>query len=202
MSASHAHSSQSFVHIFPHACDAFSLLLLFSCQVVSDSLRPHGLWHARLPCPSPSPRVCPSSCPLNHWCHPTISSSVILLSFYLQSFPAAGSFPVSHLFSSGGQSIGASASASSSVFLKNIQDWFSLKLTGFISLLSKGFSRVFSRTQFKSINSLVLYFLYYPALISVYLYRGFLGSSANKDSAYCAGDPGLIPGQEDSLEKE
>ena len=95
---------------------------------MSDSLRPHGLWHARLPCPSPSPRVCPSSCPLNHWCHPTISSSVILLSFYLQPFPAAGSFPVSHLFLSGGQSIGASASAP--VLPINIQCWFPLELTG------------------------------------------------------------------------
>ena len=134
--------------------------------------------------------------PFNHLnlCHP--------FSFCLQAFPASRSLPMSQLFASGGQSIGASASASASVLPMNIQVWFPLRLTGFISLLSKGFSRVFSRTQFKSINSLVLYFLYYPALISVYLYRGFLGSSANKDSAYYAGDPGLIPGQEDSLEKE
>ena len=144
MSASHAHSSQSFVHIFPHACDAFSLLLLFSCQVVSDSLRPHGLWHARLPCPSPSPRVCPSSCPLNHWCHPTISSSVILLSFYLQCFPASGSFQMRQFFTSHGQSIEVSASAS--VLLMNIQDWSPLGWTGWISLLSKWLSRIFSNT--------------------------------------------------------
>ena len=88
------------------------LSLLFSHQVVSDSSRPIGLQHVRLPCPSPSPRVCPSSCPLSQWCHPTISSSVTLFSFCSQSFPASGSFPISWLFTSGGQSIGASASAS------------------------------------------------------------------------------------------
>ena len=87
----------------------FWMLLLFSCQVMSSSSRPHGLQHARPPCPSPSPRVCPSLCPLNWWCHPTISSSVTLF-FCLQSFPASGSFPVSQLFASAGQSIGASAS--------------------------------------------------------------------------------------------
>ena len=86
-------------------------LLLFSCPIVFESLWPHGLQHARPPCPSPSPRVCPSSCPLNWWYHPTISSSAALFSFCLQSFPASGSFPMSWLFTSGGQSIGASASA-------------------------------------------------------------------------------------------
>ena len=90
----------------------FLTLLLFSCQVVSDSLRPRGLQHTRPPCPSPSPRVCPSSCPFNQRYHPTISSSVILFSFRLQSFPASGSFPMSQLFASGSQSTGASASAS------------------------------------------------------------------------------------------
>ena len=109
---------------------------------MSDSLWPHGLQHARLRCPSPSPRVCSNSCPLSRWCHPTISSSVAPFSSCLQSFPASGSFPVSQLFASGGQSIEVSASAS--VLPMNIQDWFPLGLTGLISLLSKGFSRVFS----------------------------------------------------------
>ena len=122
-------------------------MLLFSRQVVSDSSRPHGLQHVRPPCPSPSPRVCPSSCPLNQWCHPTIWSSVTLFSFYLRSFPASGSFPVSQLFASGGQRTGVSASTS--VLPKSIQGWFPLRLTGLISLLYKGLSRVFSRTQFK-----------------------------------------------------
>ena len=85
--------------------------LLFSCSVMSDSLWPHGVQHARPPCPLPSPRACSNSCPLSQWCHPTISSSVTPFSYYHQSFPALGSFPVSQLFSSDGQSIGASASA-------------------------------------------------------------------------------------------
>ena len=117
-------------------------LLLFSCSVVSNSMRPQGLQHTRLPCPSLSPRICSNSCPLSQWCHPTISSSVASFSFCLQSFPASGSFQMSQFFASGGQMIGASALAS--VLLKNIQDWFPLGLTGFISLLSKGLSRVFS----------------------------------------------------------
>ena len=113
-------------------------------QVMSDSLWPHGLQHTRLPCPSPSPRVCPSSCSLSQWCHPTISSSATLFSFCLQSFPASGSFPVTQLFTSGGQSIRASASVS--VLQMIIQSWIFLGLTGLISLLSKGLSRVFSST--------------------------------------------------------
>ena len=123
-----------------HFCPG--LLLLFSCQFISDSLRPHGLQHARLPCPSLSPGVCPSSCPLSRWCHPTISSCVAPFSFCPQSFPASGSFPMSQLFASGVQSIGASAS----VLPMNIQGWFPLRLTGLISLQSKGLSRVFSKT--------------------------------------------------------
>ena len=115
----------------------------FSHSVVSDSLWLHGLQHARLPCPSLSPGVCSNSCPLSGWCHPTISSSVALFSC-LQSFPVSESFPMNQLFISGGQSIGASASAS--VLPVNIQDLFPLGLTGFISLLSKGLSRVFSST--------------------------------------------------------
>ena len=94
------------------------------------TLRPHGLQHARLPCPSPTPRTCSNSCPLSRWCHPTISSSVIPFSSCLQSFPALGSFPRSQLFASGGPSIGVSASAS--VLPMNIQDWFPLGLTGLI----------------------------------------------------------------------
>ena len=116
----------------------------FSRSVVSDSLRPHGLQHARYPCPSPAPGACSNSCPLSWWCHPTISSSGVPLSSCLQSFPASGSFPVSQFFASGGQSIGPSASAS--VLPMNIQDWFPVGLTGLISLQSKGLSRVFSNT--------------------------------------------------------
>ena len=117
-------------------------LLFFSCSVVPDCLQPHGLQHARLPCPSPSPGVCSNSCPLSQWCHLTISSSVIPFSSHLQSFPASGSFQMSQFFVSGGQSIRVSASAS--VLEMNIQDWFPLGLTGLISPQSKGLSRVFS----------------------------------------------------------
>ena len=116
----------------------------FSRSVVSNSLWPHGLQNPRLPCPSPTPGACLNSCPLCWWCHPTISSSVIPFSSCLQSFPASGSFPISQFFASGGQSIGASASAS--VLPMTIQDWFPLRLTGLISLQSRGFSRVFSNT--------------------------------------------------------
>ena len=112
----------------------------FSYLVMSDSLRPDGLQHTRLPCPSPSPGVCSNSCPSSRWCHPTISSSVI----HLQSFPASGSFPRSQFFALDGQSNGVSASAS--VLPMNIQDWFCLGFTSLISLQSKGFSRVFSST--------------------------------------------------------
>ena len=115
----------------------------FSCTVVSDCLRPHRLQHARPPCPSPTPRVDSNSCPLSQWCHPTISDSVIPFSSHLQSFPASGSFPVSQLFASGGQTIGASASAL--VLPMNIQDWFPLGCTGWI-LQSKGFSIIFYNT--------------------------------------------------------
>ena len=114
-----------------------------------NSLWPHGLQHARLPCPSPTPGACSNSCPSSQWCHPTISSSVIPFSSCPQSFPASGSFPVSQLFASGGQSIGVSASAS--VLPMNIQDWiFPLRWTGWISLLSKGLSRVFSSHSLKA----------------------------------------------------
>ena len=116
-------------------------VVLFSHQVVSDSLRFHELQHTRLPCPSLSPRVCSNSCPLSQWCHPTSSFSVALFSFCLQSFPALGSFTMSWLFASGGQSIVASAS----ILPVNIQYWFPLGFTSLI-LLSKRLSRVFSST--------------------------------------------------------
>ena len=116
----------------------------FIHSVVFDSLRPHGLQQYRLPCPSSAPRACSNSCPSSQWCHPTISSSVVPFSSCLQSFPASGSFPLSQFFTSGGQSIGTSASAS--ILPLNIQDWFSLGLTGLISLQSKVCSRVFSNT--------------------------------------------------------
>ena len=111
---------------------------------MSDSLWPHGRQHTRPSCPSPTPGVRPNPCPLSRWCHPTISSSVIPFSSCPQSFPASGSFQMSQLFTSGGQSIGVSASTS--VLLMNIQDWFPLGWTGWISLQSKGLSRVFSNT--------------------------------------------------------
>ena len=116
----------------------------FSCSLVSGSLQPHGLQHTRLPCPSPAPRACSNSCPSSQWCHPTISSSVIPFSSHLQSFPGSGSFPMNQFFTSCGQSIGASTLAL--VLPVNIQDWFSLGWTGWISLQSKGLSRVFSNT--------------------------------------------------------
>ena len=124
-----------------------------SWSVVSDSLWPHGLRHARPPCPSPTPGACSSSCPSSQWCHPTISSSVIPFSSCLQSFPASGFFPTNQFFTSGGQNIGASASAS--VLPMNIQGWFPLGLTGWISLLSKGLSRVSSNTTVHSVNKII-----------------------------------------------
>jgi len=119
--------------------------LLLSHSAVSHSLLPYGLQHARLPCPLLSPRSCSNSCPLSWWCHPIISSSVLPFSSCLQSFPASGSFPMSQLFTSGDQSIGASASAS--VLPMNIQDWFLLGLTYLISLQSKGLSRGLERKK-------------------------------------------------------
>ena len=116
----------------------------FSRSVLPYSLQPHGLQHARLPCQSPTPRVCSNSCPVFWWCHPTISSSVIPFSSCLQSFPAWGSFPMSQFFASGGQSFGASSLAS--VLSMNIQNWFPLGWSGWIFLQSKGLSRVFSNT--------------------------------------------------------
>ena len=125
------------------AVSVLSWLSLLSHSVISNSLQPHGLQHARPPCPSPSPGACSNSCPSSRWCHPTISSSVVPF-FCFQSLSAWESFPMSQLFASGSQSIRASASAS--VLPVNVQDWFPLELTGLISLQSKGLSRVFSNT--------------------------------------------------------
>ena len=121
-------------------CVSFSQ---FSCSVMSDSLQPHGLQHARLPCPSSNPRAYSNSCPLSQWCNPTISS-VVPFSSHLQSFTASGSFQMSQFFTWDGQSIGVSASAS--VLPVNIQDWFPFRWTGCSSLQSKGLSRVSSNT--------------------------------------------------------
>ena len=140
----------------------------FTRSVVSNSLQPHGQQRARPPCPSPTPRASSNSCPSRWWCHPTISSSVVPFSSCLQSFPAPRSFQMSQLSASGGQSIGASASAS--LLPMNIQDWFPLGWTGWISLQSKGLSKSSPTPQFKSINSLALSFLYGPTLTSIHDY--------------------------------
>ena len=139
----------------------------FSRSVVSGSLRPPDLQHARPPCPSPTPWVHPNPCPLCWWCYPAISFSVVPFSSCLQSFPASGSLPMSQFFTSGGQSIGTLASASG--LPMNIQDWSPLGWTGWISLRSKvKLSRVFSTLWFKSINSSELSFLYSPTLTSIH----------------------------------
>ena len=128
-----------------------SCAVQFSRSVVSDSLRPHGLQHARPSCPSPTPGVYSNSCPSSQWCHPTISSSVPFS--LLQSFPASGSFQMSQLFISGDQSIGVSLSTS--VLPMNIQDWFPLGWIGWMSLQSKGLSRVFSNTTVCRISKII-----------------------------------------------
>ena len=138
----------------------------FTCSVMSNSLQLHGLQHSGLPCPSPTPRACSDSNPLSQWCHPTISSSVVSFFSCLQSFLASTSFLMCWLFASGGQSIGASASAP--VLPMSIQDWFPLGWTGWISFQSKGLSRASPTPQFKSINSLGLSFLYSPTLTSIH----------------------------------
>ena len=125
------HIKKKYIYVFAFLV-YLHLSVQFSRSFMSESFRPHGLQHARLPCPSPTPGACSNSCPFSRWCHPTISSSVVPFSFCLQSFPSSGSFSVSCLFLSGGQTIGTSAS--SSVLPMNIQEWFPLGLTGFISL--------------------------------------------------------------------
>ena len=131
------------------------------------TLWPHETQHARPPCPSPTPKVHPNSCPLSWWYHPTISSSVVPFSCP-QSFPASGSFPMSQLFASGGQSIGVSASTS--VLPVNTQDWSPLRRTGWISLQSKGLSRLFSNTTVQKHQSLALSCLHSPTLTSIHDY--------------------------------
>ena len=138
----------------------------FSRSVMSDSLRPHGLQHISLPCPSPTPGPYSNSCPSSQWCHPTISSSIIPFSSCLQSFLASGSFPMSQFFTSGSESIGVSASAS--VLPMNIQDSFPFGWTGWISLQPKGLSESSPTPQFKSINSLPFSFLYSPTPIFIH----------------------------------
>ena len=138
----------------------------FSCSVVSDSLQPHELQHARPPCPSPSFRVHSDSRPSSQWCHPAISSSVVPFSSCPQSLPASETFPMSQLFAWGGQSTGVSALAT---FLpKKPQGWSPSEWTGWISLQSKGLSRVFSNTTVQSINSSALSFLHIPNFTSIH----------------------------------
>ena len=135
--------SQQSLSLFPHGLSSE-----FSCSVVSDSLQPYGLQHTSPPCPSPNPRAYSNSCPLSWWCHPIISSSAVFFSSYPQSFPASGSFQMSQLFTSGGQSIGISASTS--VFPMNSQDWFHLGWTGWFSALSKELSSLIQHHSSKT----------------------------------------------------
>ena len=128
-----------------------NLITQFSCLVTSNSLQPHGLQHARPPCPSPTSRIYSNSCPVSRWCHPTISSSVVPLSFCLQSFPVSGYFPMSQLFASGGQNIGVSASAP--VLPMNIQDWFPLGLTDSFKMT------INVMAHFQTLNSIPLIFM-------------------------------------------
>ena len=135
---------QFFPHVPRKLIESPKGTVQFTCSVMSNSLRAHEPQHTRPSCPSPTPRVYSNSCPSSQWFHPTISSSVISFSSCLQSFPTSGSFQISQLFASGGQNIGVSASTS--VLPTNTQDWLPLGWTGWISLQSKGLSRVFSNT--------------------------------------------------------
>ena len=148
-----------------HNCTHLSSVQ-FSRSVMSNSLRPHELQHARPPCPSPSPRVHSNSCPLSQWCYPAISFSVVHFSSCPQSLPASGSFPMSQLFSWGGQSIGVSASAS--LLPMNIQDWSPLGWTSWMSLQSKGLLRVFSNTTLQKHQFFSARFLHSPTLTSIH----------------------------------
>ena len=161
------------VHLFIHSFICYLAMssthfwesVQFNHSVKSDYLWPHESQHNRPPCPSPTPRVHSNLCPSSWWCNPAISSSVIPFS-RPQSLPASGSFPISQLFAWGDQSIGVSASAS--VLPMNTQDWSPLEWTGWISLQSKGLSRVFSNTTVKSINSSMLSLLHSPTLTSIH----------------------------------
>ena len=144
--------------------------VVFVIQSPSNvSLWPHGIQHARLPCPSLTPRACSNSCPSSQWCHSTISSSVMPFSSYLQSFPASGSFLMSQFLASCAQTIGVSASAS--VLPMNIQDWFSVRWTGWISLKFKGLSRVFANNSSASILQHSAFFMVqtFPLLPQEYI---------------------------------
>ena len=163
---------KSYLHFWNKPDDynfySFNILLNFYCQYLQFSsvaqscptLRHHVLQHTRLPCPSPTPGACSNSSPLSWWCHPTISSSVALFSSCLQSFPASGSFPMGQFFTSVGQSIRGSASAS--VLPVNIQNWFPLGWTGWISLQSRGLSRVFSNTTVQKCSAFFMVQLSHP----------------------------------------
>ena len=146
-------------------------------------LRPHGLQHARLPCPSPTPRAYSNSCPWQRWCHPSISSSAIPFSSHLQSFPASGSFPMSQFFTLGGHSIEISASAL--VLSMNIQDWFPLGLTGLISLQFKGLSRIKEYIIFK--------------WLAMKRFPWWLSGKETTSNVRAAKDVGSVPGLERSL---
>ena len=154
--------------VFKNCCEYLSVISSFIRSIRSESLLPHGLQHARAPYPSLTPRAYANSCPSCRWCYPTISLSVIPFSSCLQSFPGSGSFQMSQFFASGGQSIGDSTLAS--VLPMNIQDWFPLGWTGWISLQSKGSQESSATPEFKTVNSLVLSFLYGPILTSVHDY--------------------------------
>ena len=170
--------SSRFIHVVTYDTISFNLRLKdillnmlfssvqFSCSVMSNSLQPHELQHARLPCPSPAPRVHPNSCPSSQWCHPAISSSAVPFSSCSQSLPASESFPMSQFFTWGGQS--TEVSASTSVLPMNTQDWSPVGWTGWISLQSKGLPRVFSNTTVQKLQFLVLSFLYSPTLTSIH----------------------------------
>ena len=163
-----------------------------SPSVMSDPLRPLGLQHARLPCPSPTPGACSNSCPLSCWCHPTISSSVVPFSFCLQSFPESRSFLRSQFFTSSGQSIGAPAS----VLPMNIQDWFPFRLTGLISLQPKGLKSLLQHHSSKA-SVLQCWAFFMVQFAHPYLAQGrlfFPGSSGSKESACHTENLGSVPG--------
>ena len=145
--------------------NSFKCTVQFSLSVMSHSLQTHGLQQTWLPCSSPAPEAGLNSCPLSQWCHPTISSSVVPFSSCLQSFQASESFPMSHFFTSGGQSIVASATISA--LPMNIQDWFPLGLTGLISLQSKGLSSIFSNTTIQKHQFLMLSFFCSPTVLHI-----------------------------------
>ena len=151
---------------------------------MSNSLQPHELQQARLPCPSLSPWVCSNSCPLNWWCHPTISSSPAPFSSCLQSFPASGFLPMSWCFASGGQSIRTLASASASVFAMNIQSWFSLGLTGLISLQFKGLSRIFSSTTVQKHQFFNAIVELSPKLTCLHIHSNFLVKPSDTEDTF------------------